>query len=502
MEATSVPRTAINGEQQSPAVRARTESSPDRPLGQTPETHAEILQPVPSPTLRLGVGLCVILSIFVVFVIYATRQVSWLENFQTNVVQRNRKASLQLLRLQNDAYLLALSLREMVGDEAAYPVREWQPEFSRLRRDMEDAAGRVGEFSAPSPFSDERRTQLGAYLGQLGVAASQVFASAQQGDEASARQSARDQLEPELNQITATVDELLRLNDQAQDEAAARISEVYSGVKRDILALTVVLLLLALGTGLYTFRANRRTFDQLQSLTGQLRLQSEQLRRLSWKLIEVQEATLRQVSRDLHDEFGQILTGVGLMLRRAGQKGTSAATDPALVAELQAVKQVVEETLQKVRDQSQMFRPAVLDDFGLEQTIEWLTRQFEKQSGLPVHFHSNGFESTLAPEDAIHIYRVVQEALNNAAKHSKAQQAWVTVEERAGELRVEIRDDGTGFDVAAAQGEGLGLMGMRERAEHLKGTFSLRSAPRQGTLIRVRVPLQHKPLSQAAGSLL
>jgi signal transduction histidine kinase len=329
-----------------------------------------------------------------------------------------------------------------------------------------------------------------------------VFASAQQGDEASARQSARDQLEPALNQITATVDELLRLNDQAQDEADARISEVYSGVKRDILALTVVLLLLALGTGLYTFRANRKTFDQLQSLTGQLRLQSEQLRRLSWKLIEVQEATLRQVSRDLHDEFGQILTGVGLMLRRAGQKGTSATTDPALVAELQAVKQVVEETLQKVRDQSQMFRPAVLDDFGLEQTIEWLTRQFEKQSGLPVHFHSNGLESTLAPEDAIHIYRVVQEALNNAAKHSKAQQAWVTVEERAGELRVEVKDDGSGFDVAAAQGEGLGLMGMRERAEHLKGTFSLRSAPRQGTLIRVRVPLRQKPLPQAAGSIL
>ena len=502
MESTSVQQTATHGEEQISALGARTETAPDKPVVPTPEAHADILRPIPSPTVRLGVGLCVILSIFVVFVIYATRQVSWLEDFQTNVVQRNRKASLQLLRLQNDAYLLALSLREMDGAEAAYPVREWQPEFGRLRRDMEDALRRVGEFSAASPFADEKRAELRTNLDRLGVAAGQVFTSAQQGNEGAARKSARDQLEPQLNQITATVDELLRLNDQAQDEAAERISEVYSGVKRDILALTVVLLLLALGTGLYTFRANRKTFHQLQRLAGQLRLQSQQLRKLSWKLIEVQEATLRQVSRDLHDEFGQILTGVGLMLRRAGQKGTTSTTDPALLSELQAVKQVVEETLQKVRDQSQMFRPAVLDDFGLRQTLEWLTRQFEKQSGLPIHFHSNALDSALAPEDAIHIYRVVQEALNNAAKHSKARQVWVTVEERDGELRLEIKDDGTGFDVAAAQGEGLGLMGMKERAEHLQGTLSLRSAPRQGTLIRVRVPLRHKPLPQAAGSIL
>jgi signal transduction histidine kinase len=501
MEDVSVRHAARNEEERTGGHEVSTEGGPGEPIPKTPEAPDDILRPVPSPTVRLGVGLAVILSIFVIFVVYATRQVSWLENFQTNVVQRNRKASLQLLRLQNDAYLLELSLRQMVGAEAAYPVREWQPEFGRLRRDMEDALRRVGEFSAANPFSDEKRTQLRTSLDRLGAAADQVFASAQQGNEDAARKLVHVQLEPQLNQITATVDELLRLNDQAQDEAAERISEVYSGVKTDILALTVVLLLLALGTGLYTFRANRKTFDQLQRLASQLRLQSEQLRRLSWKLIEVQEATLRQVSRDLHDEFGQILTGVGLMLRRAGQKGTS-ATDPALFTELQAVKEVVEETLQRVRDQSQMFRPAVLDDFGLEQTLEWLTRQFEKQSGLPVHFQSNGFESTLAPEESIHIYRVVQEALNNAAKHAKAQQAWVTVEQRDGELRLEIKDDGTGFDVAAAQGEGLGLMGMRERAEHLQGTFSLRSSPQHGTLIRVRVPLQHKPMPHAARSIL
>ena len=438
---------------------------------------------------RLGIGLCIILSTFVVFAIYATHQVRWLEDFQTNVVQRNRKASLQLLRLQNDAYLLALTLSDMAHAESNYPVREWKPAFQRLESDMEDALRRESDFVIATPIADQELAHLRISLQQFAAASDQVFSLAAIGDEAKVREAARAELEPKRVQIAQTVIELLRLNDRVQDEAAERINQVYGGVKRDILILTGLLFLLALGTGLYTFRANRRTFDRLRDLTERLRVQSEQLRKLSWKLIEVQEDTLRQVSRDLHDEFGQILTGIGLMLRRVGKK--AGGGDPELISELDDVKRVAEETLQKVRDQSQMFRPAVLDDFGLEQTLEWLARVFEKQAGMTVHFQAIGNESGLAPDESIHVYRIVQEALSNAARHSRARQAWVTVEGRTGELALEIRDDGAGFDVGLAQGEGLGLMGMRERAEHIGGTLRLESEPGRGTTIRVQVPLRH-----------
>lgn len=463
---------------------------------------ADLLRPIPSPTFGLGVGLGIILSTFLVFAIYATHQVRWLENFQTNVVQRNRKASLQLLRLQNDAYLLALSLGDMAHAETAYPVREWKPEFMRLESDMEDALRRESEFAVSTPIADQERGQLRISLQQFAAGSDQVFSLAasghEAGNEAKVREAARAELEPKRVQIAQTVIELLRLNDRAQDEAAERISAVYGGVKRDIFLLIALLFLLALATGLYTFRANRRTFDHLRDLTERLRVQSGQLRKLSWKLIEVQEDTLRQVSRDLHDEFGQILTGIGLMLRRVGKK--AGGGDPGLTSELEEVKQVAEETLQKVRDQSQMFRPAVLDDFGLEQTLEWLARVFEKQSGMTIYFQAAGAESTLAPEESIHVYRIVQEALSNAARHSRAHQAWVKVEGgQAGGLSLEVRDDGAGFEVAQAQGEGLGLMGMRERAEHLGGTFEIDSAPGSGTTIRVLIPLRHaKPLPSVA----
>jgi len=451
------------------------------------------LRPIPSPTFRLGLGLCVILSAFVVFAIYTTRQVRWLEDFQSNVVARNRRASLQLLRLQNDAYLLAISLHDLALGPGAYPIRDSQPQFTRLESDMQDALEREGHVAVSTPLSDEKRARLAIALRQFGSSSDQVFSLAASGDDSRVRQAARAELEPRRVEISEEVSELLRLNDQAQDQAAQRVSAVYSGVKTDVLLLTGLLFLLALGTGLYTFRANRRTFERLQHLTEQLRTQSGQLRKLSWKLIDVQEDTLRQVSRDLHDEFGQILTGVGLMLRRAGQR---AAPDPALVQQLEEVKLVAEETLQRIREQSQMFRPAVLDDFGLEQTLEWLAAVFSKQSGLPVHFRWDGTESALAPEAAIHVYRVVQEALNNVTRHSKAREAWVTVERREGELQIEVRDDGMGFDTDASARDGLGLMGMRERAQHLRGALSVESRPEgtegavHGTIVRLRLPVE------------
>lgn len=446
------------------------------------------LRPIPSPTLRLGLGLGVILSAFVIFAIYATRQVRWLEDFQTNVVAHNRRASLQLLRLQNDAYLLAVSLADLAQASGAYPIRDSLPQFTRLESDMQDALEREGQVAVSTPLSDAKRARLAIALQQFRASTDQVFSLAAGGDDARVREAAQAEMEPRRVEISEEVSELLRLNDQAQDDAAQRISAVYGGVKRDVVLLTGLLFLLALGTGLYTFAANRRTFERLQHLTEQLRAQSEQLRKLSWKLIDVQEDTLRQVSRDLHDEFGQILTGIGLMLRRAGPR---AATDPALVEQLEEVKHVAAETLQRIREQSQMFRPAVLDDFGLEQTLEWLAAVFEKQSGMPVHFRWDGVESALRPEASIHVYRVVQEALNNVTRHSKAAEAWVSIECREHELQVEIRDDGTGFDSSSA-GDGLGLMGMRERAQHLHGVLTVdsrTSASDHGTAVRLLVPL-------------
>jgi signal transduction histidine kinase len=481
--------------QEEPKTPAR---APDdgkiKEITRPPEGEHDLLREIPSPSRRLWLGLCVTLAIFAVFAAYTIREIRWLQDFQVNVVQKNRKASLQLLRLQDDTYQLAVSLRDMTLPESRYPIFYWKGEFSRIRDDMNSALVQEAQLAVNTSEGDAQRRQLRDILDNFWGLADEAFTLADQGHEDSARYLIRSELEEQRETISRVVSRLLNLNDRAQQEAGQRVSLVYGQVSKDILLLIGVLFLVALGTGLYTLQANRKTFERLHHLAEKLQSQSEQLRMLSWKLIEVQEQTLRHVARDLHDHFGQILTAIGVTLARARQK--AAGADPLFAQDVQAAKKIVEDTLQSVRDESQIFRPAILDDFGLQQTLEWFAEQFSRQTGVQVHYGGKLADGLFPPEAAIHVYRIVQEALSNVARHSGAREAWVTVGEKENQLDLEIRDNGNGFetrpDMKRAAGQGIGLMGMRERAEHLQGSFAIRSAPHKGTVISVRVPV-HRP---------
>jgi len=333
------------------------------------DTEHDVLSAIPSPSARLWLGLGVTLAVFLIFAGYTIREIRWLEDFQVNVVQQNRKASLQLLRLQDDTYQLAVSLRDMTLPESRYPIFYWKGEFTRVRQDMDEALRLEGQYSASTSAGDEKRRQLRDVLDDFWLSSDEAFQLADQGHEETARYMIRSQLESKREIISSIITRLLALNDQAQTEAGQQVSLTYGRVKFDILVLIGVLFLVALGTGLYTLQANRKTFDRLHHLAERLQTQSEELRMLSWKLIDVQEKTLRQVARDLHDEFGQILTAIGVTLGRASQKALD--KDPVFVEDVKYVKKIVEDTLQSVRSESQIFRPAILDDFGLGQTLEW-----------------------------------------------------------------------------------------------------------------------------------
>ena len=223
----------------------------------------EDIRQIPSPSKRLWVGLCISLAILLGFAVYSIYEIRWLENFQTNVVQQNRKASLQLLRLQNDAYLLAISLRDMPLSESRYPIGDWQAEFARLREDMDHALLLEGQYAVNTPASEDKRAQLRSVLADFWSTSDNIFALAKQNKENEARRLLQSELEPKRAIISETVSRLLILNDRAQAEAGAKIAEVYSTVKREIIALIAVLFLLALGTGLSTLRASRHAFEQL-----------------------------------------------------------------------------------------------------------------------------------------------------------------------------------------------------------------------------------------------
>jgi signal transduction histidine kinase len=203
------------------------------------------------------------------------------------------------------------------------------------------------------------------------------------------------------------------------------------------------------------------------------------------KLIAMQEETLRSLSRELHDEFGQILTAIGAMLRRAEKQGVP--PDSPLSEQLREVRQVTQDTLDRVRRLSQVLHPVILEEAGLESALEWYLPQFEKQTGVKVRYERTGGAAPVDRRVAIHVYRVLQEALNNVARHSGAGEAAVRLHAAGSEIRLEVEDHGSGIRQTGPR-NGIGMVAMRERAQLLGGSIQFDSPGQGGTLVRLIAP--------------
>ena len=217
------------------------------------------------------------------------------------------------------------------------------------------------------------------------------------------------------------------------------------------------------------------------------------MQQLSARLVEVQENERRSISRELHDEIGQALTGVlvemanlSTLIRAGGRE--------AVAAKAAEIKHLVENSINVVRNMALLLRPSMLDDLGLAPALQWQAREVSKRTGMAVKVTADELPEVLPEEHKTCIYRIVQEALHNAAQHSGARDIRVTVRQADDRLLLAIEDDGKGFDPRAEKG--MGLLGMEERVSHLGGSFQVESEPGRGTTVRVELPAP-APASQA-----
>lgn len=226
-------------------------------------------------------------------------------------------------------------------------------------------------------------------------------------------------------------------------------------------------------------RSNRRLFAELASL-------SQQRHELAQRLIATREATLQHISRELHDEFGQVLTAMGSMLERARKR---VPEESPLRGELREIAEIAQTTLAQVRSLSQTLHPSMLEQAGLESTIDWYLSTVERQLGLSVSYQRDGPPIPIDSPASIHVYRVMQEALSNVARHSGVSQAWVRLHSSNGTIELDVEDHGAGLPDAGG-GRGLGVIAMRERAEMLGGTIEFLRPAEGGTLVRLKVPME------------
>jgi signal transduction histidine kinase len=431
-----------------------------------------------SPTAGLFIGLIITLAAIVAYSSYITMQISGLRQLQHDLVDRNRKDSLQLLRIQNDLNTIGLAMRDMLDNEEPYPLTAWSAQFQRVRTDLSDAL-RLEEEVAVAHRTAEQRQYLATSLAQFWAAVDRIFALAQEGKESEARSQIRLSLQARQAAINTAVARLLVENNESEEQAATRVTEIYGRVQRQVyIFLTATLIGIAL-TSLYLILSNRQLFARLETL-------SEQRSELAQKLISMQESTLSHISRELHDEFGQILTAIGAMLGRAGKHLEEGSR---LRSDLREVQDIVQSTLNNVRSLSQALHPVILDEAGLVSTLEWYMPTVERQTGIDISYEKSGISFNVDGTAAIHIYRVLQEALNNVARHAGARKAWVRLRFLEQALELEIEDHGRGIVTQSTKpAKGIGLVAMRERAELLGGSLDFLQPREGGTLVRLRIP--------------
>ena len=227
-----------------------------------------------------------------------------------------------------------------------------------------------------------------------------------------------------------------------------------------------------------------KAIDDLSQAHDAVHASREQLRRLSRRVVEIQEVERRYIARELHDEIGQTLTGLGLALKAKA----SSSDNPEGFRELQ---EEVTDLTQRVRELSLDLRPAMLDDLGLLPAFTWYFKRYSAQTDVAVDFKHTNLDIRFLPEVETAAYRIVQEALTNVARHAEVDQVSVQVQADQESLVLRINDQGRGFDQRSvlAAISSSGLAGMIERASLLGGQLQVNSAKGKGCEIAAKIPL-------------
>jgi signal transduction histidine kinase len=254
-----------------------------------------------------------------------------------------------------------------------------------------------------------------------------------------------------------------------------------------VVALTVVLRLRVL---------ERRSEEQRNTAEGA----EQQMRELSQRLVATQEEERKNLSRELHDHVGQVLTALRMELGRIERM--RAPSERGAGPAIAECRRLVDSMVRTVRDLALGLRPSMLDDFGLQPALEWHVRDFARRYTVNVELHMTGSFDALPDAYRTCVYRAVQEALTNCIRHANARSIQVAVVGHQDHLEASVTDDGIGI-VSGRRGGGLGLRGIEERVRELDGVMTIDSAPAEGTTLAIRLPLPvsaaEAPIARAAG---
>ena len=292
-----------------------------------------------------------------------------------------------------------------------------------------------------------------------------------------------EQLVPRRTTMLQIADSIAGINERGLNRAEDQLGRSAGSLRESLLATFGIACIGGLALALATIASTLRLERELERRFEESAQARADLQQLSAKLVRAQEDERRSLARELHDEIGQSLSGI---LMEAGNAEN--ARDPLdLRDRLRAIGAIAERTLNQVRDLALLLRPSMLDDFGLLPALNWQAREVSKRTGLNIAIDADAACDDLPDEHRTCIYRAVQEAMNNAARHAQARSVRVAVRREGEKVRFSVQDDGCGFDPQYTRG--LGLLGMEERVRRLGGILKIESQPGRGATISAELPV-------------
>lgn len=444
--------------------------------------------------MLLIVGFGGLLGLFALATVYTLRTLERVDALDDSGTDDYLQRSQALQEIRHSSARVALCVRDYVLDPDPAHAAQRREQAERAWAVTLDSLAAYRRIAAPE--SQPAVDALAATLRSYWAAASEIVAMNDERRGRSYEILARrlGPLRDDWSRALENVDRLdqQRLRSSILDGAAL----IEQSRNRLTIAMAIVLVLsvaLALVSIVSLFRLERTARERYDASLRD----REELEKLSNRLVEVQEEERRRIARELHDEVGQALSALLVDAGHARNNLISGESD--LRDRLDSIKRLGESTLAAVRNLCLLLRPSMLDDLGLVPALEWQARETSRRTGIRVDLDAPD-DLDLPDSHRTAIYRVVQEALHNVARHSGARHVQVFVRRSEGQILVVIQDDGVGFDPKCTRG--VGLLGMEERVVHLNGQLRVESEPGRGAVVRVEIPLCADPESALSPALL
>jgi signal transduction histidine kinase len=395
---------------------------------------------------------------------------------QAHFLERNRT----LEQIRSDIYLSGTFARDSLLAPEVSGARAQIAALEGLHRETETALDHYAQSLEPEEMAPFRalRSEIDAYWRVL----DRTFAWT--AEERSKERFAffYEELIPRRTSMLQIADRIAGLNEESLKRGDEKLGALFGRLQLSLVLMIVVTLVGGAAlAALTTFHILRLEGEVGRRLEESVQAQAS-LQELSAKLLRAQEEERRALSRELHDEVGQSFSAVLMEAENLLDLDPAAEVRPRL----ESIRAVAEKGINEIRNMALLLRPSMLDDFGLAPALDWQARETAKRTGMRVQLNSE-LTDELPEEHKTCIYRVVQEALNNCARHAQASTVEVEVRRETGKILLSVLDDGSGFDTGRVRG--LGLRGMEERVRHLGGTFEIDSRPGRGTKVQVVLPL-------------